>query len=78
MTISELIDNRAKQLKSEVGLALSLSECESFVASCVNSVISIQMTDALSEKCQMFLSDSNTSSVTKCKFCGKEKFEHSL
>lgn len=26
--------------------------------------------------CQTFLSDGTTSSATKCRFCGKEKWEH--
>jgi len=27
-------------------------------------------------ECKSFLSESNTTSITKCKFCGKEKWEH--
>lgn len=44
----------------------------------INTIAKL-VTDEVSSvvsKCSTFISDSNTTSATKCKFCGKEKFEH--
>ena len=42
MNINELITNRTEQLKREVGLALSLVECEQFVGSCVHGALQVK------------------------------------
>jgi len=50
---------------------------EQAVLNAINEALRIHDVVGRSEQlCRTFLSDGTTSSATKCRFCGKEKWEH--